>query len=132
MDAEAIRDVFRGLGPVQIRRMFGGQGIYQDGLMFALEAYGELYLKADAQSVGIFEDFGSRPFSFETRDGRTTLTSYWLIPESALDDPDEAADLARTALAAARRAKAAQTRKGAKPVAGKARKRTPEGASGSS
>jgi len=133
MDAEAIRDVFRSLGPVQIRRMFGGQGIYQDGLMFALEAYGELYLKADAQSVGIFEDLGSRPFSFETRDGRTTLTSYWLMPESALDDPDEAADLARTALAAARRAKAVPTRKGgAKPAARKARKRTPEGASGSS
>ena len=44
MDAEGIRDVFQAIGPVQIRRMFGGKGIYQDGLMFALEAGGELYL----------------------------------------------------------------------------------------
>jgi DNA transformation protein len=114
MDFEAIRDIFRGLGPVQIRRMFGGKGIYQGELMFALEASGELYLKADGESVAFFESVGSRPFSYETKDGRTTLTSYWLMPESALDDPDEATELAGMALAAARRAKAAQTRKGRK------------------
>ncbi len=40
MDADSIRDLFQGIGPVQIRRMFGGQGIYRDGMMFALEAGG--------------------------------------------------------------------------------------------
>jgi DNA transformation protein len=125
MDAEAIRDIFRGLGPIHIRRMFGGQGVYQDELMFALAAYGELYLKADSESVALFERAGSRPFSFETKDGRKTITSYWLMPESALDDPDEAADLARMALAAARRARAPQARKGRKAApATKARKRS--------
>jgi DNA transformation protein and related proteins len=114
MDAEAIRDVFRGFGPVQIRRMFGGQGIYQGELMFALEASGELYLKADEESVGLFKERGSRPFTFEMRSGRTTLTSYWLMPESALDDPDEARDFATMALGAARRAKAGKIRKGGK------------------
>jgi DNA transformation protein and related proteins len=116
MDAEAIRDVFRGFGPVQIRRMFGGQGIYQDGLMFALEAGGELYLKVDEESVGTFQELGSRPFTVEMRNGSATMTSYWLIPESALDDPDEARDFAATALGAARRAKA---RKGSKAAASK-------------
>ena len=114
MDAEAIRDVFRGFGPVQIRRMFGGQGVYQGELMFALEAYGELYLKADEESVGLFKERGSRPFTFEMRNGRTTLTSYWLIPESALDDPDEARDFATMALGAARRAKAGKSRNGSR------------------
>ena len=90
MDAEAIRDVFRGLGPVHIRRMFGGKGIYRDELMFALEVGGELYLKADEESVRAFQELGSRPFTIETRGGRATLTSYWLMPESAQDDPDEA------------------------------------------
>jgi DNA transformation protein len=113
MDAEAIRDVFRGFGPVQIRRMFGGQGIYQDGLMFALEAGGELYLKVDEESVGTFQELGSRPFTVEMRNGRATLTSYWLMPESALDDPDEARECAAMALGAARRAKARKGAKGA-------------------
>ena len=116
MDAEAIRDVFRSFGPVQTRRMFGGQGIYQDGLMFALEAGGELYLKVDEESVGTFQELGSCPFSVEMKNGRATLTSYWLMPESALDDPDEARDFAVMALGAARRAKA---RKGTRSASSK-------------
>lgn len=115
MDAEAIRDVFRSFGPVHIRRMFGGKGIYQDELMFALEAGGELYLKADEESVKAFRELGSRPFTFETKDGRTTLTSYWLMPESALDNPDEAHDFAINAIGAARRAKARKGPKAASP-----------------
>ena len=111
MDAEAIRDVFRSFGPVQIRRMFGGKGIYQDELMFALEAGGELYLKVDEESVGTFQELGSRPFTVEMKNGPATMTSYWLMPESALDDSDEARDFATMALGAARRAKA---RKGTK------------------
>lgn len=122
MDAEVIRDVFRSLGPIHIRRMFGGQGVYQGELMFALEAGGELYLKVDDESIAIFRDLGSRPFAYTTKDGRTTLMSYWLMPESALDDPDEATQLARMALQAAQRRKAAGTKKpkskltGRKPV----------------
>ena len=121
MDAEAIRDIFRSLGPVQIRRMFGGKGIYQDEVMFALEAAGELYLKADSESIAFLESLGSRPFTFETKDGRTTLTSYWLMPESALDDPDEAREFANMALAAARRAKGSKAA-GAKKTSKRTRK----------
>lgn len=111
MDAEAIRDIFRSFGPVHIRRMFGGKGIYQGELMFALEAGGELYLKVDEESVGTFQELGSRPFTVEMKNGQATLTSYWLMPESALDDPDEAREFATMALGAARRVKA---RKGTK------------------
>jgi DNA transformation protein len=111
MDAEAIRDIFRGLGLIHIRRMFGGHGIYQGELMFALETGGELYLKVDSETVELFRDMGSRPFVYQSRDGRTSTMSYWLMPESALDDPDEAAQLAGLSLQAAQRAKAATARK---------------------
>lgn len=114
MDAEDIREIFRGLGPVQIRRMFGGQGVYRDDLMFALVASGELYLKTDDESVAFFRDSGSRAFSYGTRDGSRTLTSYWLMPESALEDPDEAAELGRMAVAAARRKAAGKSKAAAK------------------
>jgi DNA transformation protein len=113
MDDEAIREIFQAFGPVSIRRMFGGQGIYRDGVMFALEDEGELFLKADDESVGLLRNLGSRPFSYQTKDGRTTIMSFWLMPESALDDPEEAAELARMALKAALRAKAAKGKKAA-------------------
>ena len=64
----------------------------------------------------------------QTRDGRRSVMSYWLMPESALDDPDEAAALAAMALAAARRTKAAQGRKGGRTAKGRAarKKKVPE------
>lgn len=91
--------------------MFGGLGVYRDDLMFALVAGGELFLKVDEETLETFRGLGSRPFVYASRDGRTTTMSYWLIPDSALDDPDEAADLARLAVSAALRARGADTKK---------------------
>ena len=50
MDNDAIGDLFSGLGPVEIKRLFGGKGIYHNGLIVAIEIRGELMLKADAES----------------------------------------------------------------------------------
>ena len=111
MDSEAVAEVFRAFGPVRCRRMFGGLGIYRGDLMFALVADGELFLKVDGETLQIFRDLGSRPFVYASRDGRATTMSYWLIPDSALDDPDEAADLAHLAFRAALRARSADTKK---------------------
>ncbi len=102
MDPEAIRDLFSGLGPIRIRRMFGGQGIYAGEVMFALEYDGELYLKADDGTVEAFRAAGSRPFVYE-KDGRKVEMSYWRLPDAAADEPDEAARWGRLAIAAATR-----------------------------
>ncbi len=51
MDPEYIRELFADFGAVQIRRMFGGAGLYAEGVMFALVTGGLIYLKADADSV---------------------------------------------------------------------------------
>jgi DNA transformation protein len=103
MDPEALRDLFQELGAIRIRRMFGGQGVFHDGLMFALVANGELYLKVDAESRRAFVGAASRPFVYD-RSGRPVEMSYWLMPDDGLDDPSEAARWAGLALAAARRA----------------------------
>ena len=44
MEDERIRELFEGLGPVSIRRLFGGKGIYHDGVIVALILRGELML----------------------------------------------------------------------------------------
>jgi len=126
MDAEAVREIFHSLGPIHIRRMFGGKGIYQGEVMFALEARGELYLKVDEETVAHFRDLGSRPFSFQMRNGQASITSYWLMPETAFDDPDEAAQLSRMAVAAAGRVKAAKVRGSKAAPRRKARKPSSE------
>ncbi len=45
MDNAAIEEIFETLGPIKIRRMFGGKGIYFDGIILALEVNGEILLK---------------------------------------------------------------------------------------
>ena len=70
MDAEASASCSRAFGPVTVRRMFGGAGIYADGTMFALVADGVIYLKADEQNVPAFEREQLEPFTYATKDGR--------------------------------------------------------------
>ncbi len=90
--------------------MFGGSGIYDDDLMFALSTGDELYLKADRQTEPDFEAEGSRPFTYEAKNGRRVAMSYWRAPDRLFDDADEMAQWAGKALAAARRAALAKPR----------------------
>ena len=95
------RELFSGLGPVSVRRMFGGAGIYADGVMFALIDDDTIYIKADEALKADLRSHGSAAWTY-TRDGETREMGYWRLPESALDDPDEAAIWARRALAIAK------------------------------
>jgi DNA transformation protein and related proteins len=89
--------------------MFGGQGVYCGERMFALEADGEIFLKADAESIPAFRAAGSRPFTYR-KNGASATMSYWLLPDAALDDPDEAERWGRLALEAAGRSKPSRVR----------------------
>jgi DNA transformation protein len=104
MDAESIRELFAEFGPVDVRRMFGGVGVFVDGRMIALISRDVIYLKADAEAIPDFEREGLAPFSYATKDGGRKLTSYWRMPERLYDDPEELACWARAAHGAALRA----------------------------
>jgi DNA transformation protein len=104
VEADHIRELFAAFGPVTVRRMFGGAGIFADGVMFALVADETIYLKADDRTVPDFEREKSAPFSYGARAGRRVVMSYWRLPDRLYDDPDELAAWARSALAAAHRA----------------------------
>jgi DNA transformation protein len=107
-----IEDLFASCGPVSIRRMFGGHGIYADGRMVALEASGVLYLKADALSSPRFAEAGSEPFTYAGK-GRPVQMSYWRVPEDAFEDADLMREFFALAVEAARRAgTAAASRQG--------------------
>lgn len=100
-----IKEQLADFGPVSVRRMFGGAGIFRDGLMFALIVDDTLYLKADATSQGDFEALGLSPFTYGKKDGKRTVMAYWRAPETCLDDRDEMTDWARKAFGAALRAR---------------------------
>ena len=102
-DGEWVQELLAGLGPLTIRRMFGGAGVYADGLMFAIIDDGVLWLRADAENVEALKAAGARQFTYPGKDGEVMNLSYWSIPETAVDDPDEAVEWARASVEAARR-----------------------------
>ena len=104
MDAAAIEEMFAALGPVTIKRMFGGKGIYHRGLIVALDLRDEIMLKADAVSAPAFEAAGARRWAYAGRTGAPVNMPYWSIPDDAFDDPDIMAHWVRLAYEAALRA----------------------------
>jgi DNA transformation protein len=112
--AEFLKDQLAGFGPVTVRKMFGGGGVYRDGLMFALIADEVVYFKADDTNRADFEAEGLGPFVYDAKGGRNIIMSYWRAPERCMDDPAEMADWARKAYAAALRASKPRSAKRAK------------------
>lgn len=103
-----VADLFVPFGEVSVRAMFGGGGIYHQGLMFGLIADDQIYLKVDAQNRGDFEDMGQPPFLFERGDGKQIAMSYYLIPDALYDDADSLVQWAERSFAAAQRAAASK------------------------
>ncbi len=71
-DRAFLEEMLAPLGGVAIRRMFGGLGIFRDGLMFGLVARGALYLKAAPEETDPSRPRAARRFSYATQGGRTT------------------------------------------------------------
>lgn len=109
---EFLKDQLSAFGPVNERRMFGGAGLFRDGVMFALIAEDTLYLKVDDRNRPDFEAAGMEPFTYEGK-GKRMQMSYSEIPPDALEEPGDLADWANKALEAARAG--AKAKKKAKP-----------------
>jgi len=104
-----VVDLMQSVGPVNAKGMFGGHGIFLDGLMFALVADSVLYLKADKEIIPQFEQKGLDAFSY-ARQGKEFRMSYYQAPEEVLEDAEEMNVWANKAYGAALRA-AAKKRK---------------------
>ena len=100
---EYLEEAFRDFGPISARRMFGGHGIYYDGVMIGLVADDILYLKADTASAPRFLEAGLAQFKYQKRDKLVGM-SYYQAPEEALEDPTEMREWAQLAYRAALRA----------------------------
>ena len=109
MDNRDIEEMFSALGPVAIKRMFGGKGVYFRGLILAVEVRDVMLLKADARSAPEFEAAGATQWTYEGKKGGPIKMPYWSIPDDAFDDPDVMAHWVRLAAEASVRAAAPQS-----------------------
>jgi DNA transformation protein len=118
-------DLFSKMGRVEARRMFGGAGLYAGGVMFGLIDDDIIFLKVDETLRADLAAAGARSWIYTERKGPKAgipqETSYWSLPESALDDPEEACAWGVRSLAVAQAIKAAKPIRSARPKRGPTR-----------
>ena len=67
MNADGLKELFAPFGAVEVKRMFGGVGSYAEGLCFAIESGGEVFLKIDGETQAAFTAAGSSPFVYNAK-----------------------------------------------------------------
>jgi len=100
-----VIDQLAGWGEVSARRMFGGAGLYCDGVMFGLIADDVAYLKVDDSNREDFVTAGSSAFNPFPEKAKTYVMSYYEIPADVLEDRELLGKWAENALAVARKKK---------------------------
>jgi len=118
-DPDRFDDLFAPFGKIVVRRMFGGEGLFRDGLMFAIVHEEKLYFKTSEESRQAFIAEGVGPLFFKFKNAEGVLTSYYELPDRLYDDPEELAQWARAAFAVALESPTAKKKRGnpkAKPV----------------
>jgi len=86
--ASYIVDRMQSIGPVNAKAMFGGFGLFFNGIMFGLIADNVLYLKVDNETESEFRDLGLEPFTYNKK-GKEFKMSYFQAPEEAIEDDEE-------------------------------------------
>lgn len=109
-----LHELLAPLGGVRARAMFGGHGLYRDGLMFGLVAGDVLYLKTDDGNRAAFTARGLPPFTYARAGKPAIVMSYHRAPEEALEDSEELCRWSRDACVAAQRSAKARKPRGKK------------------
>ncbi|MEO8346015.1 MAG: TfoX/Sxy family protein [Betaproteobacteria bacterium] len=100
---EHVLELMRPAGRASARAMFGGHGLYLDGLIVAIVVEDVLYLKTDDETRPAYLERSLDPFSYTTKEGKAYAMSYHRAPEEAVEGPDEMRAWLRPALGAALR-----------------------------
>lgn len=103
-----VLEMLEGFGTVRAKAMFGGHGIYLNGLISAIVVDDTLYIKADEKSREIFEMRGLTRFSY-IKNGKKCFMSYYMAPEESIDNSEDLTFWAQKGYDASLRAKKKRT-----------------------
>jgi DNA transformation protein and related proteins len=113
-----LLELLHPFGNVAAKAMFGGHGIYKDGLIFGLVIDDAFYLKADEINRREFAARGLLPFLYESKNKNMQVSlGYHQCPEDALESSALMVDWAKSGYGAALRAAAKKaSKKKRKPI----------------
>jgi DNA transformation protein len=95
-----VREQLSALKDLTSRRMFGGVGLYAEGVFFGLIANDVLYFKVGDGNRCDYEARGMSPFRPHPGKPHVSL-SYYEVPSEVLEDRDECGLWARRSVAVA-------------------------------
>ncbi|MDC8003663.1 TfoX/Sxy family protein [Aureisphaera galaxeae] len=81
--AKFVEDQLSEFGPVDMKRMFGGIGIFREGLMFGKIGSDIFRLKVDETNQKEYEENGMKPYYSEKK---KKGMPYWEVPQEVLED----------------------------------------------
>lgn len=105
-----VVELMQSIGPVRARSMFGGHGIFLEGIMFGLVADSALYLKVDKATESEFKSKGLKAFTYNKK-GKEFKMSYYQAPEEVLEDSEEMNSWANKAYSTALKAASKKQKK---------------------
>lgn len=92
---EFVLDQLGNLRGVSARVMFGGYGLYREGVFFGIIPKGWLYLKTDDRTRSHYVAHGMKPF---LPNAKQTLKSYYEVPVDVIEDSEQLTDWASKAI----------------------------------
>ncbi len=81
-----VKDLLAEVRGVTSRAMFGGFGLYKDGVIFGIIVDDEVYFKVGDSNLKKYEEAESRPFTYKNARGKEIAMSYWEVPADVLED----------------------------------------------
>jgi len=105
--AQGMAALLAPLGPLRVRALFGGYGLYLEERIFAITGWGRLWFKVDAETRQRFLAAGGKAFVYPGSRGPVEM-SYCTPPPEALESFERLVPWAELALQAAARAAAAK------------------------
>lgn len=84
-----IKDLLSDMSGISSRPMFGGYGLYKDGVIFGIVADDKLYFKVGKMNQKKYEDAGCEPLTYDTKKRKDIALSYWEVPADIMEDREE-------------------------------------------
>ena len=106
-----LEDVLGHIQGITSRAMFGGYGIYREGIIFAIIAENQLFFKVGDSNISDYEEMKSHPFVYEHGKHRKTTMSYWLVPDEILNDKTKTLEWVEKAVVASKASKRPKKKK---------------------
>ncbi len=100
-----LEEVLTDVPGITSRGMFGGFGLYKDGIIFGMIIEDQLYFKVNDSTRKEYIDRGSTPFMYEGKNKKQVSLNYYILPSEILENREEIGEWVEKAVAVSMTAK---------------------------